>query len=232
MGLAVVFEVVMNSTFFPGVDIASVSKRFQKKRENITFYKRAIRGIQALWLVLVVVQLALGLSVLVLAVGAILAIGCLFTYIYGRIKFISILETARSRSKSKVLRRGGSKTEMDAEERRIMRVLDLIRRTSSSVIIGLAIISAIVVSLVPVTLNWKEYGQPGLASAYPTLLNSLILGLVIADAAILYYCHEMFENAIHNKLGTSHDTGPTRNGTLVPSGKQTVQNETKEDDIL
>lgn len=164
---------------------------------------------------------------LVLAVGSVLAIGCLITYVFGRVRFISILEAARSRSGSK-----GKLTDRDSGEKRILRVLNLIRTTSSAVIFALALISVIALSLVAVALDWKEYGQPGQASAYPTLLNSLVLALAIAGSAILYYCHRMFENAIRNKLNLSDQTGYTRNESRLPAEQKSRQLTSKEEDML
>ena len=176
-----------------GVDVANQTRRFQQSTKGLLRYKRIIRVVQLVWLLVLIVQLALGLTIVVIALGVVVALGCLVTYIVGRVRFLRVLEESLSRSGS---RKGGMKTE---DDKRITRVLNLIRTTSSGVIVGIGLIFAVAVVMIPISINWQEYGRPGGVSAYATLLHSLIIAFLIVLAAIMSYCHRMFSNTVRNK---------------------------------
>lgn len=179
---------------FEGVDVANKTRRFREASQGFSIYKKIIRGVQAVWLLVLLIQTFLGITIAVVAAGVLLAAGCLVTYVVGRRRFVRVLQESLSSSGGRS--KAGQKTE---EDKRITRVLNLIKTTSSGVIFGVGLIFFTAAAMVPISLNWQEYGRPGGASVYATLLHSLLFAFLVVLGAILNYCHRMFNNAISNK---------------------------------
>lgn len=171
---------------------------------GIRKYRIGVRVVQAIWVAVLVVQVVLGETGLVLAVGAVYIAGITSTYFIGRIRFGSLLgKYALIKQINKEFIESmdiGNKS--DSQYSYLLR---LVRYTSSAVLFfgtgGLIVVVALVVIIL---IGWKEFSEPGNVSPYPILLTSINIFSTGLLASLLFYVHRTYKSKIeylHKSMG-------------------------------